>query len=80
VREFLGSPERGAARNDLVDEPDRARLGDVDAAAGDDQLHRLGEADHERQADRHSVPSDDVPAPLERPEFGVLSGDPDVGE
>ncbi len=37
-------------------------------------------ADHQRQPHGHPVAADDVPAPLQRPEYGVLSDDPDVGE
>ena len=47
---------------------------------GDHELHRLGEADDERQPHGHAVAADDVPAPLERAELGVLGGDADVGE
>ena len=80
MRELLRALQRLAARHDLVDEPDLACLVNADAPARDDQLHRLGEADDERQPDRHAVAADDVPAPLERSELGVLGGDADVGE
>ena len=60
--------------------PMRSASCDVDAPAGDDQLHRLREADDERQAHGHAVAADDVPAPLERAELRVLGDDPDVGQ
>jgi hypothetical protein len=64
----------------LVHEADALRLAHVDAAPGDDQLHRLGESHDEREPHRHAVTADDVPAPLERSELRVLGGDADVGE
>jgi hypothetical protein len=52
----------------------------VDAPPGDDELHRLGKPDDQRQAHRQSVTADDVPAALERAELGILGGDANVGE
>ena len=65
ARQLLRARERLAVRDDLVDEPDALGLVDVDAAAGDDQLHRPREPDDERQANGHAVAADDVPAALE---------------
>ena len=56
------------------------RLLHADAAPGDHQLHRRSEADDERQPHRHAVAADDVPAPLERAELGVLGGYANVGQ
>ena len=52
----------------------------ADPSPGDHELHRLGEAHHQGQSDGQAVAADDVPAPLECPELGVLRGDPDVGQ
>ena len=56
------------------------RLLRADAPPRDHELHRLGEADDERQPYRHAVAADDVPAPLERTELCVLGGDANVGQ
>jgi hypothetical protein len=72
--------ERAAAPHDLVDEPDLLRLMHVHAPARDDHLHRACVAHDQRQAHRHAVAADDVPAPLGRAELRVLGRDPDVGE
>src|SRR6201997_1232803 len=80
VRERHRALERLAARHHLVDQADALRFADVDAPAGDDELHRFGETDDQRQPYSQPVAGDDVPAPLERAKLCVLRGDADVGE
>ena len=79
VRQLARPGDAGAARHDLVDQPDPLRLGRVDHAAGEDQLHRHAMTDDPRQPLRAAVAEADVPAPAGDAERGVLVGDAEVG-
>jgi hypothetical protein len=78
VPQLHGSLQGLALRHHLVRQPDPERLLGVHRPAGDDHLHGPAIADGEGQPDIHPVAADDVPPPLQRPEHGVLGGDPDV--
>ena len=57
-----------AVGDDAVDEPDRERLARVDAAAGQDHVHRPRHPDQPRQPDRAAVDQRHPPAPAEHAE------------
>ena len=66
-------------RHDLVDEPDPTRLGGVDAAAGEDESHRLLHRDRAREALQRAAPQRGQAHPrLRKPELRVVGGDREV--
>jgi hypothetical protein len=78
VGECEGFDERSPRRGDAVGEPDPLGLDTVDAATGEDQVHRPAVTDQPRQVDRAAIDQRHAEPPAEDTEHGVAGDDTEV--
>ena len=76
--QLLGPLARLAFGHDTIGQPDRESFGGVDAAAGENQVHRTAVTDQPRQSHRAAVDQRNAPPPAEHAEHRVLLDDAHV--